>query len=184
MLKYKKCRLLYYLSKKIDMHFTKALITDLPLIVDIYNSTVASRMVTADTEKVTTNSKEKWFYEHNDTTRPLWIIEDHNNKSIGWASFQSFYGRPAYNGTAEVSIYIHEAMRGQGYGKKILQYCINEAASLQLHTILGYIFAHNEPSIKLFTQAGFEEWACLKDIAIMDDTFYSLKIFGKKVGSN
>jgi L-amino acid N-acyltransferase YncA len=163
------------------MHFRNALLSDLPTIVAIYNSTVASRLVTADTEPVTIESKEAWFYEHDNTNRPLWMIEDEEKNCIGWASFQSFYGRPAYNGTAEVSIYLHENMRGKGFGKKILQYCIDTAPTLQLHTILGYIFAHNEPSIQLFLQAGFTEWANLKDIAIMDDTFYSLKIFGRKV---
>jgi L-amino acid N-acyltransferase YncA len=168
-------------QKNKNMHYRNALIIDLPLIVEIYNSTIASLMVTADTENVTVQSKEEWFYEHNDTSRPLWMIEDDKKDCIGWASFQNFYGRPAYEGTAEVSIYLHETMRGQGYGKKILEYCIEKAPSLNLHTILGYIFAHNEPSIKLFTQAGFEEWACLKDIAFMDERFYSLKIFGRKV---
>lgn len=163
------------------MHYRNAQITDLPLIVTIYNSTIASRMVTADTTLVDVASKEAWFYEHNQNTRPLWMIEDNKKNCIGWASFQNFYGRPAYEGTAEVSIYLHETKRGQGYGKKILQYCIDKASKLKLHTILGYIFAHNEPSIKLFTQAGFEEWANLKDIAIMDNHFYSLKIFGRKV---
>lgn len=163
------------------MHFRNAQFLDLPIIVEIYNSTIASRLVTADTEPVSVQSKEAWFYEHNETNRPLWMIEDEEKNCIGWASFQSFYGRPAYDGTAEVSIYLHEKMRGKGYGKKILQQCINVAPSINIHTILGYIFAHNEPSIKLFLQAGFEEWANLKDIALMDDNYYSLKIFGRKV---
>ncbi|MFN5802122.1 MAG: GNAT family N-acetyltransferase, partial [Burkholderiales bacterium] len=34
---------------------------DLPAIVDIYNSTVASRMVTADTEPVPLESRFMWF---------------------------------------------------------------------------------------------------------------------------
>ena len=163
------------------MHFRDAHINDLPHIVEIYNSTVAGRMVTADTEPVSVHEKEEWFFAHNSSTRPLWMIEDEENRCIGWASFQSFYGRPAYSGTAEVSIYLHEQMRGKGYGKKILEHCIQTAPSLQLHTLLGYIFAHNEPSIRLFTDAGFEEWAYLKDIAVMDDKFYGLKIFGRKI---
>ena len=162
------------------MHFRNATIADLPLITEIYNSTVAGRMVTADTEPVSMYEKEGWFYDHNDT-RPLWMIEDEANACIGWASFQSFYGRPAYSGTAEISIYLAENMRGKGYGKKILQYCIGKAPALQLHTLLGYIFAHNTPSIKLFTDAGFEEWANLRDIALMDNNFYSLNILGRKV---
>jgi L-amino acid N-acyltransferase YncA len=163
------------------MHYRDALITDLPLIVEIYNSTIASRMVTADTTPVLVSSKEAWFYEHNNNTRPLWIIEDDLKNCIGWVSFQDFYGRPAYEGTAEISIYLHEKMRKKGYGNSILRHCIKKAPSLNLHTLLGYIFAHNTPSINLFLNAGFVEWACLKDIAFMDESYFSLKILGLKL---
>jgi L-amino acid N-acyltransferase YncA len=163
------------------MIYRNALITDLPLIVQIYNSTIISRMVTADTEEVTIGSKEDWFYEHDAVLRPLLMVEDEQKNCIGWVSFQNFYGRPAYQGTAEISIYLHLTMRGNGYGKSILDYCISIAPSLKLHTLLGYIFPHNTPSINLFKKAGFEEWACLKDIAQMDNSFYSLKILGKKI---
>jgi L-amino acid N-acyltransferase YncA len=162
------------------MNFRQAIITDLTTIVAIYNSTIAGRMVTADTEPVTVKDKEDWFFEHNNK-RPLWMVEDDNKNCLGWVSFQDFYGRKAYEGTAEISIYLHENYRGQGLGKKILQEIINIAPTLNVHTLLGYIFAHNEPSLQLFLQKGFEEWAHLKDIAVMDNKNYSLKILGRKV---
>jgi L-amino acid N-acyltransferase YncA len=37
---------------------------DLPTIVEIYNSTVPSRMVTADPEPVSAESRRAWFREH------------------------------------------------------------------------------------------------------------------------
>lgn len=162
------------------MNFRNADINDLPAIVSIYNSTVESRMVTADTSPVTIAEKEDWFYDHHPDTRPLWMIED-DKAVIGWVSFQNFYGRPAYNGTAEISIYLAEEARGKGYGKKILEYCIGKCTSLKINTLLGFIFSHNTPSLRLFLDAGFEEWADLKDIAEMDGRKYSLKILGKKV---
>ncbi len=163
------------------MNFRNADISDLPIIVDIYNSTIESRMVTADTSPVTVAEKENWFYEHNPDTRPLWIIEDENKHIIGWVSFQDFYGRPAYNGTAEISIYLAEEARGKGYGKEILDYCIKKSPSLKINTLLGFIFSHNAPSIKLFLDAGFKEWANLEEIAEMDEKKYSLKILGRKI---
>ena len=86
---------------------------DLPVIVDIYNSTVASREVTADTEPITVQSREQWFADHTPDRRPLWVIhaaDDTGEKPevLGWLSYSNFYGRPAYSGTAEVSIYIAE----------------------------------------------------------------------------
>lgn len=161
------------------MNFRNATIHDLPVIVDIYNSTIPGRLVTADTTPVTVADKVQWFNEHNHATRPLWVVEE--NGIIGWVSFQSFYGRPAYNGTAEISIYIDEKQRGKGYGKKILQHSIKTAASLNIHTLLGFIFSHNLPSIRLFLLQDFQEWGELRDVAIMDERKYSVKIFGRKI---
>jgi len=153
---------------------------DLPRIVAIYNTTIASRMVTADTSPVTVESRQKWFDEHSPSTRPLWLVEEENN-ILGWVSFQSFYGRPAYNATVEISIYLDEQQRGRGLGKQILQYCIDKAPSLGVHTLLGFIFAHNLPSISLFEKMGFQEWANLPNIATLDEVERSLKILGKRV---
>ncbi|MFP5392615.1 MAG: N-acetyltransferase family protein, partial [Gammaproteobacteria bacterium] len=89
---------------------------DLPHIVAIYNSTVASRDVTADTEPVSVASRQQWFDDHQPERRPLWIIhpEGEPDTILGWMSYSNFYGRPAYSGTAELSIYIAESWRGKG----------------------------------------------------------------------
>lgn len=163
------------------LRYRDATLNDLPVIVEIYNSTVAGRMVTADTEPVSVESKQKWFYEHNTGDRPLWVIEDETNSIVGWASFQSFYGRPAYNATVEISIYLSQGQRGKGLGKRVLQYCIDKAPALGIKTLLGFIFQHNGPSLKLFQHFGFETWATLPDIAVLDGEERSLVILGKRV---
>ncbi len=163
------------------MKFRDALQNDLAEIVSIYNSTVSGRMVTADTEPVTVESRQKWFDEHTADKHPLWIVEDENANTIGWVSFQSFYGRPAYDGTAEISIYLDEKQRGKGYGNIILQYCMDNAPALGIINLLGYIFAHNTASINLFLKMGFEEWADLKNIAVLDGIERSVKILGKRL---
>lgn len=163
------------------LFYRNAHIEDLDRIVEIYNSTVHSRMVTADTEPVSIESRMAWFLEHNPKTRPLWVVEDENNDMVGWVSFQSFYGRPAYSNTAEISIYLDPAFRSKGMGKKILHHVFNQVRSLGINTLLGFIFAHNEPSVKLFRQMGFEDWATLPNIANIDGVERSVKILGKRI---
>ncbi|MEG0188347.1 GNAT family N-acetyltransferase [Algoriella sp.] len=156
--------------------------SDLEKITEIYNSTIASRLVTADTEPVSVESKIKWFEEHSPEKRPLWVIEDELNEIVGWVSFQSFYGRPAYDATVEISIYLDSNQRGKGLGKQVLGYCIDKAPEFGIKTILGFVFSHNEPSIRLFKHFGFEEWANFPNIATLDDIERSLTILGKRVG--
>jgi phosphinothricin acetyltransferase len=164
-----------------ELIYRDATLQDLERIVEIYNSTISSRMVTADTEPVSVGSRIRWFHEHTPNKRPLWIVENKNREIIGWVSFQSFYGRPAYDATIELSIYLDVAHRSKGLGKQVLRHAIEEAPKFGVKTILGYIFGHNEPSIKLFRRFGFEVWATLPNIASLDGVERSLKIFGKRI---
>src|SRR5690606_26668930 len=106
-----------YISMSIA--FRHALPGDLPLIVDIYNSTIHGRMVTADTSPVSVESRQSWFHAHTPEKWPLWMVET-AGQAAGWVSLQNFYGRPAYNATAEISIYLHPDFRGKGLGKMAL----------------------------------------------------------------
>ncbi len=163
------------------IYFADASIENLDEIVSIYNSTISSRMVTADLEPISAKSRISWFHEHKPGTRPLWIVKNKEGEIIGWVSFQNFYGRPAYDATAEISIYLQEDYRGKGLGQQVLDYSIDECGHLGIKTLLGYIFAHNEPSLRLFNKAGFVEWAHLPNIAVLDGIERSVKILGKRV---
>lgn len=165
-----------------DLTFRDATYNDLERIVAIYNTTITSRMVTADTEQVTVESRQKWFHEHSPSKRPMWVVQDDDDQTIGWVSFQSFYGRQAYDATVEISLYLDTNVRGRGLGKQILQYCMDQAPKFGIKTLLAFIFAHNEPSLKLFEHFGFEDWATLPHIAELDGQERSLKILGKRIG--
>lgn len=153
---------------------------DLKAIVDIYNSTVESRMVTADLEPVSIESREGWFAAHNPETHPLWVVQDEAHIA-GWLSFSPFYGRPAYRHTAEVSIYLHPDFRGRGLGKVLLTEAIHHAPQLEIHTLLAFIFSHNIPSLKLFKSLGFDVHGELPNIAVLDGQERSLTLMGRRI---
>lgn len=172
-----------------NYHHRLATQRDLSAIVAIYNSTVASREVTADTEPVSVASRQAWFDQHNPTLRPLWVVEQSNarevqpapNEILGWLSYSDFYGRPAYAGTAEISIYIHEAARGKGIGRYLMEQAILYAPHVAVHTLLGFVFGHNMASLKLFEVFGFERWANMPRVATLDGIERDLVILGKRV---
>ncbi len=163
-------------------HYRLAEAADLPQIVAIYNSTVASRQVTADTEPVSVESRQAWFAAHQRPDRPLWVVEQ-AGAIVGWLSFSSFYGRPAYQSTAEISIYLAESVRGQGLGLFLLQSAINYAPSIALHTLLGFVFGHNTPSVRLFERVGFATWGHLPGVAQLDGIERDLLILGLRINS-
>ncbi|MBR3380592.1 MAG: N-acetyltransferase, partial [Bacillus sp. (in: Bacteria)] len=69
---------------------------------------------------------------------------DEEGNIYGWLSFETFYGRPAYNGTVEMSIYLNQNYRGKGLGSLFLQEALELAPSLGIRTLLAFIFGHNE----------------------------------------
>ncbi len=165
------------------MMIRHAIETDLATIVAIYNSAIPSRMATADLEPVSVESRLPWFRGRSPSMRPLWVIEV-EGVIAGWLSFQSFYGRPAYNTTAEISIYIAPAFHRRGLGKQLLAQAIEESCNLGLKTLVCFIFAHNEPSLKLFATFGFQQWGYLPKVAELDGVERDLVIMGLRINQS
>lgn len=171
---------MYMTASLTEINLKHAELSDLEFIIDVYNQTIPSRMVTADITPITVKDRIDWFFAHNRTNRPLWIIE-YNKIPCGWVSLSSFYGRAAYAKTVEISLYIDQQFRG----KKIGQFTVSElekfAQKHGIETILCYIFGHNQPSLALFSKMGYQQWGLLPNIAELDQIKRDLVILGKRI---
>lgn len=161
-------------------HIRNATLSDLPAIVEIYNAAIPGRMATADTELVSVDARREWFSRHDPGRRPLWALE-RDGRLVAWLSFESFYGRPAYASTAELSVYVATTSHRSGAGSTLLKHAIERAPALGIETLLGFIFAHNSPSVALFRRHGFEQWAHLPGVAVLDGVKRDLLILGRRV---
>ncbi len=141
-------------------------------------------MATADVAPVTVAQRESWFRDFNAERRPLWVFDDHDEGSLeGWLSVRSFYGRAAYEATAEVGIYVAPEGRRRGIAKALLLHALEHAPGLGVHTLLAFVFSHNAPSIALFARhGGFAQWGCLPRVASLDGVERDLVILGRQVG--
>jgi phosphinothricin acetyltransferase len=151
---------------------------DLPAIVEIYNAAIATRMSTALLEPVLVEERLPWFRRHSPERFPLWVAES-EQQIAGWLSFHEFIPRPAYGGAAEISIYVHQMFRRRGIGRALLLKAIADAPRLKTRALLGYVLGHNEASLALFEQAGFERWGRLPRIAQFEQVERDLVIVGR-----
>lgn len=161
-----------------SMKIRDAVEADLSVIVDIYNAAIPGRMATADLEPISVESRIVWYQEHQLQTRPVWVMEL-DNQIVGWMSFQVFHGRAAYQRTAELSIYIHPDYQRQGIGKKLLAEAVHRSPSLGIKALVALIFAHNQPSLKLFEYFEFQQWGYLPRVADLDGLERDLVIMGR-----
>ncbi|MGA7933302.1 MAG: N-acetyltransferase family protein [Kovacikia sp.] len=163
------------------MDIRDAVEADLPAIVEIYNTTIPYQIVTADLEPATVESRRDWFHSHTPDKRPLWVVES-EGVVVAWLAFKSFYGRPAYETTAELSIYVSPDYRHKGIGKMLVQAAIGHSPAFGIKTLLGFIFAENVPSLRLFEQLGFQRWGYLPKVAEFGKVERDLVIMGLRLG--
>ena len=150
---------------------------DLPAIIRIYNAAVVTRISTAQLETVTLEDRRNWLEDHSPDRHPFWVLEV-AGEVAGWLTLKSFLKRGAYRDTAEVSVYVDERFRRRGIGRALLAEAISRASSLGINAMVGLIFAHNQPSLRLFEQLGFEKWGLLPGVARLDGIERDLTIMG------
>jgi phosphinothricin acetyltransferase len=155
---------------------------DLAAIVEIYNAAIRGRISTAQLDLVPVEERLPWFCEHSPESHPLWVGEI-DGEIAGWLSFHSFVPRSAYRGTAEISVYVNEKFRRLGVGRTLLEKAIAHSPRLEINALVGWIFGHNEPSLRLFERLGFERWGFLPRIARVDDVERDLVMVGRHVSA-
>jgi phosphinothricin acetyltransferase len=137
-------------------------------------------MATADLEPVPVEERRSWYQAHSPERRPLWVLE-REGEVAGWASLQSFYGRPAYDATAEVSLYVAPRHQRKGMAQRMLGEVIRRAPGLGLETLVAFVFGHNAPSMALFERSGFHRWGALPRVARLDGVERDLVILGLRL---
>jgi L-amino acid N-acyltransferase YncA len=162
-------------------HVRDAVEGDLPAIVAIYNATIPGGMVTADTAPVTVEGRRSWFRAHTPDRHPIWVAADGRGAVCAWFSFSPFHPRPAYHPTAEISVYVAETHRRLGLADLLMRRAIERAPALGLKSLVGLVWGHNEPSLRLMAKHGFERWGHLPRVALLHGVERDLVIVGRRV---
>jgi L-amino acid N-acyltransferase YncA len=137
---------------------------DQPAIMEIYNDAVEHTTATFDTEKRSIEKQLEWFKKHKQN-HPV-VVAEEGGIIKGWASLSPWSDRKAYDGTVEVSVYVHPDHRGKGIGKKLLEIITLEGKRVQNHTIISRISAGNEISIHIHEQLGYRHIGIMKEAGI------------------
>ena len=150
-----------------DLNIRLATEADLPAIVDIYNQSIPGGWSTADTTPISVADRIEWFRKFDSTKRPIWVAEM-DEKVVATVYLSSFYaGRPAYDATAEISLYIASAYQRRGLGRRLKQWVIEQCPRLGVTTLLSMYFDHNDATRRINESLGFEPMGHLKEIAVV-----------------
>jgi phosphinothricin acetyltransferase len=164
-----------------DIKVRIAMEADLPAIVDIYNQSIPAGWSTADTSPIRVEDRVEWFRKFDPAKRPIWVA-DLEGRIAAWASLSSFYyGRPAYDATAEISIYVATAQHRRGIGRFLKEWVIRQCPKLGVTTLLSMHFDHNQATRRINESLGFELCGHLKEIAVVQGQKRGLMIWALRI---
>jgi L-amino acid N-acyltransferase YncA len=167
----------------VDLRIRNATEADLPAIVDIYNQSIPAGWSTADTKPITVAQRVEWFRKFDPAKRPIWVAEV-DNLVIATVYLSSFYhDRPAYDATAEVSVYVATAYHRRGIGRRLKQFVIEQCPRLGVTTLLSMHFDHNEATPRINESLGFEKMGHLSEIAMVQRQKRGLVIWALRIPS-
>jgi L-amino acid N-acyltransferase YncA len=126
---------------------------DAPAIAEIYNHGIEERVATFETEPRTAPQIEAQLREKGD--RHPTIVVERDGAVVAWASAGPYRARPAYQGVAEHSVYVHRAARGTGAGRAALEALCRIYAERGFWKLVSRIFPENVASLVLHQRAGF-----------------------------
>ncbi len=137
---------------------------DVPAILAIYNHAVLHTTATYDYEPRTLEQRLAWYEEHVRDGLPVFVAVDAAGIVAGWSSLSRFHAKPGYQFTAENSVYVAEAHRGQRLGARLLAPLIEAAQRRGLRAIIAVIDSGNEASLRLHARFGFERVGYFRQI--------------------
>lgn len=160
------------------MDIRQATPADAAGVCAIYNEHVANTLVSFETEPVSAPDMEARIGKkllHHD-----WLVGVQGH-IVGYAYYGSFRARAAYRHTVESTIYLDEAVQGQGFGKRLYGALINSAETKGYREIVGVIALPNPASIALHQKMGFEEAGVLKNVGHKFDAYVDVGLWQRSL---
>ncbi|KAI9252290.1 GNAT domain-containing protein [Phascolomyces articulosus] len=131
---------------------------DLPAITEIYNERITNSTGLFIYDPLTVDYMKKWFETTKEMGYPAIVaVEKTTGQTVAYSYLGSFRSKPAYNLSAEITVYIHLDHHRQGLGRLLSLEIMRIAKDLKFKAITAGITSENTPSIGLFKSLGFNE---------------------------
>lgn len=145
-----------------QVSFTPLTLENLHAVKAIYDWYIKNATATFHTEPITLEQLQEFIFIDHPLYKSFLI---HADGELAGYCFLTFHKkRPAYDRTAEISIYLKPEFAGKGIGKAGLKYIEAVAKEVGLKNLVGVITGDNLSSMALFEKAGFIKCAHFKNV--------------------
>jgi L-amino acid N-acyltransferase YncA len=131
-------------------------------IIAIYNHYVLNSTDTFHAHPLTIQEMRELVFFANPKYKTFAIMDDYN--LCGYVILTQYKKREAYDGTAEVTVYLQPDFIGKGLGSLAVRYIEDFAKKSNIHVLIATICGGNDKSIKLFEKNGYFKCAHYKEV--------------------
>lgn len=131
-------------------------------IMEIYNHYVMNTTATFHAKQLNLEEMKEHVFFDNPKYKTFVIFD--NDNLCGFVVLTHHKKREAYDGTAEVSIYLKPNFIGRGLGSFAVRHIEDVAKRSGIHVLIATICGENNKSIKLFENNGYTKCAHYKEV--------------------
>ena len=151
---------------------------DLDAIGRIYNEGIEDRIATLDVDPKTAGDMAAWWSVHQGRFVVL-VAQNAADEIVGWASLNPYSNRCAYDGVADLSVYVARAARGTGVGSALLRALEKTAKAHDFHKIVLFTFTFNAGGQGLYRKSGFREVGTFHEMGKLEGRFVDVMAMEK-----
>ncbi len=145
-----------------ELRFTDITDRDYPVVKAIYDHYILHSTATFHTEPLTIAELKEMIPARHPRYRSFLIHCD--DAVCGFCYFAPYKKRPAYDRSAEVTIYLKPSFTGKGIGRTALERLDVLAKESGIKVLLGIISGDNKTSIRLFERCGYSVCAHFREV--------------------
>ena len=154
---------------------------DAEAIARIYNQGIEERAATFETQPRTA---QDIAVKLADRERYPVLVATEGDAVIGWAGLSTYRPRACYSGIAEFSIYLDQAARNRGVGRRLLTALVGAARDRGYWKLVSRVFPFNTASRALCKACGFREVGIYEKHGQLDGHWLDVVIVERVIPEN
>lgn len=157
---------------------------DLPAITAIYRHHVLHGTGTFEIEPPSVADMSSRRQDVLDKQLPWLVAEAEDGSILGYAYANWFKPRPAYRFSAENSVYVTDAARGQGIGRLLLDALCTQCEATGVRKLIAVIGdSANHGSVGVHRAAGFSPVGTLRSVGWKFERWLDVVMMEKSLGA-
>lgn len=160
-----------------------ALNDDAEAITEIYNYYISTSIATFELEQINADLVQGRIRACH-AAGYVYLVAEDQNELVGYAYAHQYRPRPAYDRTAEISIYTKLGCERRGVASALYRQLLPEIFKAGFHTILAGIALPNDASVRLHEKFGFKKVGHLSEVGRKFDRWIDVGFWQLTINSD